>query len=169
MSELYYTVQQIAKLLAIHPKTIQRYIREGRLKAQKIGKSWRVGGHDLSVFAEGPQPPVPPGRLPANLRGQSGLAAGQSDGPRDVRISSVIDIDIRDRAEAERILNTMIALLNSKPTEAGQSTMSAQVIEPERKVRLVFWGNLPFMEDVLAFIKMLTTDEPAENEENGHA
>jgi excisionase family DNA binding protein len=169
MSELFYTVNQIAKLLAIHPKTIQRYIREGRLKAQKIGKSWRVSGHDLSVFAEGPQPPVPPGRLPANLRGQAGRDAGQSGGARDVKISSVIDIEVQDRAEAERILNTMVALLNSKPPEAGQSTMNAQVIEPEHKVRLVFWGNLPFMEDILAFIKMLTTDEPTGNEDDRHA
>jgi excisionase family DNA binding protein len=57
MNISYYTVDQIAELLHIHPKTIQRYIREGKLPASKIGKSWRVSGHDLSRFAEGARLP----------------------------------------------------------------------------------------------------------------
>ena len=52
MSETYYTVEKISKLLSIHPKTVQRYIREGKLRANKVGKGWRVSGHDLSVFME---------------------------------------------------------------------------------------------------------------------
>lgn len=52
MEEKYYSVEQISEMLNIHPKTIQRYIREGKLRAGKIGKSWRVTGHDLSVFME---------------------------------------------------------------------------------------------------------------------
>ncbi|NLT40483.1 MAG: helix-turn-helix domain-containing protein [Clostridiales bacterium] len=51
MSEEYYTVEQISKMLAIHPKTVQRYIREGRLRAAKIGKSRRVGGSDLMLLS----------------------------------------------------------------------------------------------------------------------
>jgi excisionase family DNA binding protein len=39
-------------MLNIHPKTIQRYIREGKLRATKIGKGWRITGHDLSTFTE---------------------------------------------------------------------------------------------------------------------
>ena len=31
----------------MHPKTIQKYIREGKLRAAKVGKSWRVTGHDI--------------------------------------------------------------------------------------------------------------------------
>jgi excisionase family DNA binding protein len=36
MDGKYYTVEQIAEMLQIHPKTIQRYIREGKLRANKI-------------------------------------------------------------------------------------------------------------------------------------
>ena len=42
MIEDYYTVEQISTMLKIHPKTVQRYIREGKLRATKIGKGWRV-------------------------------------------------------------------------------------------------------------------------------
>ena len=52
MNETYYSVEQVAQMLHMHPKTIQRYIREGRLRAAKIGKSWHISGHDLSSFVE---------------------------------------------------------------------------------------------------------------------
>ena len=48
MNETYYSVEQISEMLHIHPKTVQRYIREGKLRAAKLGKSWRVTGHDLT-------------------------------------------------------------------------------------------------------------------------
>lgn len=38
MNKDYYTVNQISNMLNIHPKTIQRYIREGKLRAAKVGK-----------------------------------------------------------------------------------------------------------------------------------
>ena len=34
----YYTVDEIANILSMHPKTIQRYIREDKLHAKK---SWK--------------------------------------------------------------------------------------------------------------------------------
>lgn len=142
MSEKYYTVDQIAEILKIHPKTIQRYIREGKLKAVKMGKSWRVSGHDLSVFTETAAP------LP------------QAQSVRDkIKISSVIDIDIYDIDEATRIINALTAALNFKPAEYGTSTMQAQIIQPEHKVRIMLWGSVNFMEDMLHFLSVLTQQE----------
>jgi excisionase family DNA binding protein len=50
MKDVLYTVSQAAGLLQPHEKTVQRYIREGKLPATKIGRSYRISGHDLSVF-----------------------------------------------------------------------------------------------------------------------
>ena len=41
MREQYYTVEQIAHMLNIHPKTIQRYIREGETSRNQDRKGWR--------------------------------------------------------------------------------------------------------------------------------
>ena len=46
----YYTVDQIAELLTLHPKTVQRYIREGKIIAQKVGKRWCVSENNLNKF-----------------------------------------------------------------------------------------------------------------------
>jgi excisionase family DNA binding protein len=141
----YYTVEQISEMLSIHPKTIQRYIREGKLRASKIGKSWRVTGHDLSMFTE-------------NAR-NTGILSGTSMALPDedrVKISSVIDICVYDRDEAIRIMNTMTAVTNSKPPEYGSSSMHTQYIEAENKVRVTLWGTLRFMEAMIGSISALT-------------
>ena len=38
----YYTVSQLAKIWKLHPITIRRYIREGKLNATKIGGRVRI-------------------------------------------------------------------------------------------------------------------------------
>jgi excisionase family DNA binding protein len=141
----YYTVEQISEMLSIHPKTIQRYIREGKLRASKIGKSWRVTGHDLSVFTESTK----------NTEMLGGCSRTIPIEER-VKVSSVVDISIYDRDEAIRIMNTMTAVSNSKPPEYGSSSVHAQYIETENKVRITLWGTLSFMEAMIGSLSVLT-------------
>jgi excisionase family DNA binding protein len=143
----YYTVEQISDMLNIHPKTIQRYIREGRLRATKIGKSWRVTGHDLSVFVEGNR--------------DEGLGSGNRSARRVVA-SSVIDIIVDGKEDAIRIMNTLTAALNAKPPEYGQSSMQSQYIEQEDLVRVTLWGSIRFMAVMMDTIVSLTEQNKKE-------
>jgi excisionase family DNA binding protein len=45
------TVDAAAERLALHPKTVLRHIREGRLRATKVGKAYRIRRVDLDAFA----------------------------------------------------------------------------------------------------------------------
>ena len=45
------TVAFAARRLGLHPKTILRFIRDGRLRAKRIGKSYRILRTDLETFA----------------------------------------------------------------------------------------------------------------------
>ena len=45
------TVAFAAERLGLHPKTVLRFIRDGRLKATRIGKSYRIRRADLDTFA----------------------------------------------------------------------------------------------------------------------
>lgn len=145
MYEKYYSVEQIAALLAMHPKTIQRYIREGRLKASRLGRNWRVSGHDLSVFLEG-SPPATAGSsaLETRIPGEESVA------------SAVIDIPGLDREQAMRIINTLSAVLNAKPLEYGRSSLHTQYVEPEGLLRIMLWGNVFFMEAIMSCLSGLT-------------
>ncbi len=153
MNEIYYSVDDVARLLKLHEKTVQRYIREGRLQANKVGKAWRINGHDLSQFVEGTD---------STGGGKKTDARPQDTQVSNVSISTVVDIDVLDMEQGMRIVNTMTAALNAKQASYGASSMSAQMIEPESKVRIMLWGSIRFMENMLASIAMLT--EPKEGE-----
>lgn len=49
----FYTVNQAAIVLKIHPLTIRRYINEGKLKAVRVGGNVRIAVGDLRSFVEG--------------------------------------------------------------------------------------------------------------------
>lgn len=145
MSRDYYTVEQISEMLNIHPKTIQRYIREGKLRAAKIGKSWRVTGHDLSVFAEdNNDKSASEGRLTKNIA------------------SSVVDISVDGKGDAIRIMNTLTAALNAKPPEYGLTSMQSQFIEHENMVRVTLWGGIRFMVVMMDTLLVLTEQDEKE-------
>ena len=58
MSEVFHTVEKAAERLQLHPRTILRFIRQGRLRATRIGKAYRILQTDLDAFAGAP-PPAP--------------------------------------------------------------------------------------------------------------
>ena len=151
MMNQYYTVEQISEMLDIHVKTIQRYIREGKLQAVKIGKGWRVTGHDLSVFTEQ--------REPTFKACASKKAIQQGD---RVSASAVVDVSSTDRNEAIRLMNTLTAAQNSKPPDYGHSSMQAQYIEAEGKIRITLWGGMRFMTAMMEILaSLIETDEMA--------
>jgi excisionase family DNA binding protein len=148
-SEKYFTVDEIAELIKIHPKTLRRYIREGRLRATKVGKSWRVSGHDLSIFTEGS------GR-PASAPVSTELPAEREE----IKVSAVIDIPVANTQESVRIATTLTAALNSKPAGYGASSLRTQYLMPESVIRVMIWGSLEFTQIMLDYISGLT--EPTE-------
>ena len=142
MEQKYYTVEEISELINIHPKTIQRYIREGRLKAQKIGRRWQVTGHDLSVFVEGTDDT-------AKTDSSTGVQTIFEEAARTVKVSSVIDIPVKDTSQAASILNWLTAAVHSRERDGSYTTMSSQYIESERIVRVMLWGNLRFIQIIM--------------------
>lgn len=50
MSHPLLTVEQVSEELGLHPKTVLRHIREGRLGAARVGKAYRIRRTDLNAF-----------------------------------------------------------------------------------------------------------------------
>jgi len=46
--EIYYTPQEVADKLKINVRTLYRWIREGKLKAVKVGELWRISETELN-------------------------------------------------------------------------------------------------------------------------
>ncbi len=50
--EEFYTVNQVAIALKVHPLTVRRYIKEGKLKAIRVGGNVRIALNDLRTFTQ---------------------------------------------------------------------------------------------------------------------
>jgi excisionase family DNA binding protein len=51
-NQKYLTVEEAAKQFQVSEFTIRRWIKDGSLRAAKIGKSWRIKQADLDAFYE---------------------------------------------------------------------------------------------------------------------
>lgn len=49
----FYTINQVATVLKVHPLTIRRYVKTGKLKAYRVGGNIRISVNDLKQFTEG--------------------------------------------------------------------------------------------------------------------
>lgn len=82
MSGSLVTVEEAAEQLNLHPKTVLRYIRDGRLPATRIGKSYRIGRDQLDAFA--------------------GIVRGRPDAA-GARATCIVDIPDLTVGDAERL------------------------------------------------------------------
>ena len=141
MSEKYYSVESIAQILGIHPKTVRRYITDGKLRAAKVGKQYRVTGHDLSLFVEA-----------------RGLDADTEahDKPKVPSVSAVADIDVRDRDEADRISSMLLAVMNTQDPIMSRSSLNVRQYEGSHQLRVMLWGNPRFVIQMLECIEALS-------------
>lgn len=51
MLENYVDVYEVAKQLRVHPETVKRLIRQGKLPVAKFGNKWIIERDQLVVFA----------------------------------------------------------------------------------------------------------------------
>ncbi len=52
ITEQYYSIEEVAKMLKVAYLTVSRWIRNGQLKSYKAGKQYRIKLIDLDKFLE---------------------------------------------------------------------------------------------------------------------
>lgn len=156
MENQFYTIDKIAEILGMHHKTIRKFITEGKLGATKVGKQWRISGHDLSIFME---------RNNVNINDKKISEESNIDFvtngevketvKQKVNVSTVVDINDLDKEEYFRISNTLIALMNCKDPKMGKSTINMKYDENAKRLRVLLWGHISFIEEMLSSISMI--------------
>ncbi len=143
MKEVWYTVAQAAELLQLHEKTVQRFIREGKLTATKVGRSYRISGHDLSVYTG------------EEIRESPQYTPESSEIRESPLTTAVIDCFIGGKDQAMRISNTINAVMNSKLPEDGQGRFDFMYFEEELKGKIIFHGSPQLVSRLLLIIDQL--------------
>jgi excisionase family DNA binding protein len=55
MQEQVYSIEEAARLLRVNPMTIRRLIKKGEIRAQKVGKQYRIPRAEIDKFMDGGQ------------------------------------------------------------------------------------------------------------------
>src|SRR5579862_4848861 len=128
MDQDLYSVEQVAELLHLHVKTVRNYVKEGRLKAIRIGKQYRIAGEDLAALT---------GRPAASFRPEPVRRE------RHIEVSSIVEIDAVSPETANRLM--------VMPAESG---MRVEVIYNRERAQLkvVLIGS---MEQNASYFKLI--------------
>ncbi|KMW27660.1 MAG: helix-turn-helix domain-containing protein [Clostridiales bacterium] len=157
MEEKFYTIDQIAEILGMHHRTIRKFITEGKLRANKVGKQWRISGHDLSLFMEDNNVNIKSNNKLENEKIEFSTGDIDSNNKTNkINISTVIDINEVDMDEHKRISNMLLALMNSKDSKISNSTINIKYYKNDKNLKVMLWGDIEFTNVMLDFISTIT-------------
>lgn len=155
MENKFYTIDQVAGLLDMHHKTIRKFISEGQLRASKVGRQWRISGHDLSVFMEKSNEVPDTETVNEELSVEYSSGGNREDRQKQIHVSSVIDMNEMEKDEYIRVSNTLIAIANSYKSEEDGHTIQIKYDERDKRVRVILWGSIAFTENILSSVSMI--------------
>lgn len=146
MDRYLYSVEKVAELLGIHRKTVLRYIKEGKLKANKVGGRWRIHGNDLTSFVGFEE------KIGTDVIRQQKPKADVTPEPW---VSIVVNAENKDRDESIRISNTLVAIKNSQKELNSRCRIDTVYFEEELKMQVLIWGTLDFCSQFLKILEEL--------------
>jgi excisionase family DNA binding protein len=136
------SIEQVAQRLGVGAKTVRRYVHEGRLKAVRIGKQYRIAVGDLAA-----------------LTGQSTAAMAKDlvRRQRNVEASSVVQIDAIAPEDAIRVTNSIGAAIKGRDT-ASDAPLRVDTVYDETRARLkiIITGSLATTTTLLHLIGALS-------------
>ncbi|MFE2637257.1 helix-turn-helix domain-containing protein [Streptomyces scopuliridis] len=138
LPQQYYSVDQVAELLDLHVRTVRGYVRDGRLKATRIGKQYRIAREDLEAFT-----------------GRPGPSSSAGPGRRHAEASVIVQIDAIGPEATMRLTNTVMAAI-AHGQDGGERLRVETVYDEERAVlKVIILGGLDSTAELLKIVNAL--------------
>ena len=132
------SVEQVAEILKLHVRTVRNYVRDGRLRATRIGKQYRIALHDLESFTGGP------------IENHDERTLGPGGG---VQVSSVFTVEGVTPALANRMTTSLIGSAK-EPRAPGQSLALTTAYDVEfDRLRILMASDLATLRSYLPLIE----------------
>lgn len=139
VSQSLYSVEQVADLLDLHVKTVRGYVRDGRLKAVRIGKQYRIAREDLEAFT---------GRA---VLAPAGEGARRQ---RHVEVSSIVQIDAIGPEEMGRLSTLLMAATAARPPGDAPMRIETVYAEERASMKIILVGGLATSAELLKSVDM---------------
>lgn len=149
MAQQLYSVDQVAERLGLHVRTVRNYVRDGRLKAVRIGKQYRIAQADLDALIG--RPAAPPARDEA-------VDAARDD--RHVEVSTIVQIDAISPAAAGRLANTLLGGLGGRRDDDQQLRVETVYDEERARMKIIVLGGLDTSATLLKLVGALLEAQP---------
>lgn len=144
----FYSPDEVAGLLDLHVRTVRRFILQGKLKAARIGKQYRIAAADLDEFVASNGPPRPAAPVPRHRR---------------VLVSTTVDVDAISREDSDRLTTALIGAFNSLRGEGGGKRLECIYYEEQGRLRIVMNAELSLTNAVLGMIGSIVNAEGNDN------
>ena len=141
MSQELYSAEQVAEMLGLHVRTVRNYVRDGKLKAVRIGKQYRIAPEDLEAFT---------GR-PANASRESMRR------DRHIEVSSIVEIDAVDPETASRVSNGLTGAAQGRHKGGVEEAVRVNTIYyPERaRLKIIVTGSIATTAQLLGLVSLI--------------
>lgn len=157
MENKFYTIDQVAEILDMHHKTVRKFIKDGKLKANKVGKQWRISQSDLDKLLLEDNSTV-------ESENHEIEVSSSYENNNKIRVSSVVELDTINKDEYMRISNTLLAIMNCPDKKVSGYSINIKYIQDEKKLRIMLWADLEITKDILDVIAVLTEKESVAEE-----
>jgi excisionase family DNA binding protein len=145
MEDRLYTVEQVAERLGLHVKTVRNYVRDGRLKAVRIGKAYRISGTDLAGLTGQPVSSLDPEPIRRH---------------RYSEVSSVVEIDAVSPALSDRLTNLLLGASQSRDGSESQPLRVQSIYDAARgRLKVVLIGSIETTTSLLKIIKAMVEED----------
>jgi excisionase family DNA binding protein len=132
-----YSIDQVAQRLGLHVRTVRNYVRDGRLKAVRIGKQYRIAREHLEALTEHPA---------------AAPRTGSETPRRHVEVSSIVEIEAISFESASRVTNALMAAAKGRP-EAEELLRIDTIYDQERaRLKVILTGSVATTASLLKFI-----------------
>ncbi|MGW6708692.1 helix-turn-helix domain-containing protein [Streptomyces sp. NPDC054956] len=137
-----YSVGEVAERLGLHVRTVRNYVRDGRLKAVRIGKQYRISREDFEALT----------RLPADTTTDTASDASPGAPRRHLEVSSIVQIDALGPDAASR-LATLVTAAAQSPRDTPDPLRVQTVYDKERaRMKIVILGDAATTADLLHLV-----------------
>jgi excisionase family DNA binding protein len=136
MTVAVYSAEQVADILGLHVRTVRGYVRDGRLRAVRVGKQYRITDQDLRAF--------------------TGVVTDEPACSPRARVSTVVHIDNVDRHTMDRITAHLTAAAIGGSSHAAQLDVHSTYDESSCCLTIFVVGDPEATTAVIGLIGALT-------------